>query len=130
MCVLEAFNCYCSFSRLPNLVEFFQSAMLPLDKLPISLSPENVMREATPTPSEVCVPSPRAVQRMARKDPRSAAMATGSTSTASREPSSETEMVNYSSGVEDDPGMDDLSGVKNDLIQRIVLPFLYEIVWI
>ena len=63
------------------------------------------MREATATPSEVRAPSPRVVQRMARKDPRSAAMTTGSTPTASREPSSETEMVNYSSGVEDDPGI-------------------------
>ena len=66
------------------------------------------MREATATPSEVRAPSPRTVQRMARKDPRSGvAMATGSTPTVSRELSSETEMVNYSSGVEDDPGMRD-----------------------
>ena len=66
-------------------------------------SAENVMREATATPSEMNAPSPQVPRRHARKNARGTAMATSSASTVSREPSSETEMVNYSSG-EDGPG--------------------------
>ena len=62
------------------------------------------MREATATPSEVRIPpSAQSSQRQARKNPRDTTMVTGSTPEVSQDPSSETEMVNYSSG-EDEPG--------------------------
>ena len=63
------------------------------------------MREATATPSEVHVPPPApSSQSQARKNPHSAAMTMGSTPEITQDPSSETEMVNYSSG-EDEPGI-------------------------
>ena len=63
------------------------------------------MREATATPSEVHVAPPApSSQSQARKNPHSAAMTMGSTPETTQDPSSETEMVNYSSG-EDEPGI-------------------------
>lgn len=63
------------------------------------------MREATATPSEVRpAPTLQSTVRQEMKTRRDVTMATGSTTEISQDPSSETEMVNYSSG-EDEPGI-------------------------
>ena len=76
------------------------------------------MREATATPSEVHVPPPApSSQSQARKNPHSAAITMGSTPETTQDPSSETEMVNYSSG-EDEPGIHECIIVYSSSVGR------------
>ena len=119
LCSLSSFHLSCSsicpftFSPfVPPLLSSSRSTPPPslppsLSSLPLFLPPsaaENMMREATATPSEVRVPPSSSSQGQTSKNPRDGTMVTGSTPEALQDQGSETEMVNYSS-CEDEPGI-------------------------